>query len=115
MQTTPFNTLDGPVRVFNTHAEMQLASPAFLGQIFVSLDGYFAIPRGYEPGHDTDSISIAGSFNPLLLGDVNDLNVLGTIRMFGRISEDSDILTGTGALGAVSLATPLTRIVTTGA
>lgn len=115
MQTTPFNTLDGPVRIFNTHTEMQAATPAFLGQIFISLDGYFAIPRGYDAGHDLDSITIAGTFNSLILGDVNALTVLGALRLSGGVSENSDLLTGTGALGAVSLTTPLTRIITTGA
>lgn len=59
--------VDAPVRVFNTYADALLASPKYLGQIFVTLEGHILLPRGYGTGHLGDTVN---GVSPLT-GDVN--------------------------------------------
>lgn len=87
---------DGPVRIFNTLAVAQLASPKYLGQIFVTLDGYLAIPRGYGTGHVTDNIKLASG---LVVG--GDLTIIGGLVISGQGSGIIDLTPAQVFLGRV--------------
>lgn len=95
--------VDAPIRVFNTYADALLASPKYLGQIFVTLEGHILIPRGYGTGHLGDTVNgvspLTGDINQPGAGAVYSSVTTGVLRANALIGSTQALI----ASGAVDV------------